>query len=50
MAIIGCGVEGRTGLSAFSKMFPLEEEKIYDAVPEAMRAYRRRRLQRCRLI
>jgi ornithine cyclodeaminase/alanine dehydrogenase-like protein (mu-crystallin family) len=40
MAIIGCGVEGRTGLLAFSKIFPLEEVKIYDTMPEAMHACR----------
>ena len=39
MAIIGCGVEARTGLPAFNDQFPLESVKIYDIKPEAMSAY-----------
>lgn len=40
MAVIGCGVQARTGLPAFNDLFPLETVRIYDIKPEAMSAYK----------
>lgn len=41
MTIIGCGVQGRAGLLAFRKMFPLEVIKVFDVRPEAISAFQR---------
>ncbi len=40
IALIGCGAEARTHLSALNEVFPLKTVKIYDIKPEAMTAFK----------
>lgn len=39
MAIIGCGVQGRSGLLAFQRMFPLKTVKIFDIRSDAVASF-----------
>ena len=46
VALIGCGAEARTHLSALNEVFSLKTVKVYDIKPEAITAFRQEMSQR----
>lgn len=46
VALIGCGAEARTHLSALNELFPLKTVKVFDIRPEAMGAFKQEMYER----
>lgn len=39
VGVLGCGVQGRSNIEALSVLFPLEQVRAYDVLPETAQAY-----------